>query len=583
MKKLHSKWLKGGLLGLLAIFGMASCSDDHFDVSSTNASGTLWDNIVATNQLDSFAMILERTIVNKKEYGTPATLSYKGLLQSPRVFTVWAPKDGTYNAAYWLNLLDQGDNETVEKWFVKNHIANYNYPGSTPEVVRLLMYNSKYSTYDVPNNTFNDVAISSDAKYKNIPSENGTLHLLEKDNPYSYSLREIMEARPELANINQYIEDKDTLIFLPNSSVAGSTVNGEIQYVDSVFSESNKVLPSISTNEDSLCAAIYPSNEAWNEAWEKIQRFYNYHENNKYTYYDEDISRNVTDSVDGDSLKELYTSRVIFNNMYYSLYEQVGFDTENATPESVQNWFNTADSLVSTSYYWSNYIYHQHAPQCHELAEGKLPIQTSNGFAFITDHFNFKANKSWQYDIIVQGEYSGAYLNRHSSSRLSTTSPYGIRHTITDGNRNDSVKGVLSNNSYQEFVPYNATAKPTVAFNLPNVLSGTYDIYAVIVPENMDDPSNTSPRKNKFTATLQYDLSETGRASTISGGKNFESDPSKIDTILLFENFKFPYCYYGISNCYPILSLTTQQSVSERRTVTTTLYIDCFILKGKEE
>ena len=66
MKKIHNQWLKGGLLGLLAILGMAACSDDHFDLNTTNASGTLWQNLVATNQVDSFAMILEKTIVNKK-------------------------------------------------------------------------------------------------------------------------------------------------------------------------------------------------------------------------------------------------------------------------------------------------------------------------------------------------------------------------------------------------------------------------------------------------------------------------------------------------------------------------------------
>lgn len=583
MKQIHNKWWKGGLLGLLAILGMASCSDDHFDINSSNPQNTLWQNIVSTHQLDSFAMILERTIVNKKEYGVPATLSYKGLLESSRQFTVWAPKDGTYNAAYWLKLLDEGDNEKVETWFVKNHIANYDYNGSEPVVKKLLLYNSKYAVYDVPANTFNGAAIASDAN-KNIASTNGTLHVLEAETPYSYSLRELMEATPELSDIFKYVEAQDTLIFEPNLSVAGSTVNGEIQYVDSVFLKSNNVLPEIATNEDSLCAAIIPSNAAWQEAWERISKFYTYHENNRYTYKDVSLGKYVTDSIDGDSLKELHTAKAIFNNMFYSLNEQVGFDVEHATPQSVQNWFNTADSLVSTEYYFSNYIYHQHAPQCRELAEGKLPLQASNGYAFVTDHFNFKANKAWQYDIIVEAENTG-FMNSEESSRLSTSSPHGDRKVVTASMRNDSVAGTVSANAYQVFTAYNSTSKPTVAFNLPDVLSGTYDIYVVIVPENYLDASNKNPKYNKFTATLKYDFAENGKASEISSDTKvpFTSDPTKVDTILLFKDFKFPYCYYDVKNCFPILSLTTVMSISDRKTVTPNLAIDCFILKGKDE
>ena len=97
MKRIYNNWLKGGLLGLLAVFAFASCSDDHFDLNTSNASGTLWENLVATPGTANFAKILEKTIVNKKSYGVPATISYKDLLNSSRVFTVWAPKDGTYD------------------------------------------------------------------------------------------------------------------------------------------------------------------------------------------------------------------------------------------------------------------------------------------------------------------------------------------------------------------------------------------------------------------------------------------------------------------------------------------------------
>ncbi|MDY5773460.1 MAG: hypothetical protein SPK32_08530 [Bacteroidaceae bacterium] len=580
MKKISIKWFKSGLIGLLAIFGMASCSDDHFDLNTTNATGTLWENLVASGQADDFTKILEKTIVNKKSYGIPATITYKELLNSPRVFTVWAPKDGTYDAQKWLDLLAEGKNEVVEKQFVRNHIANYNYSGAYAKVEKIMLYNSKYAEYNVPENTFKGVSISSDPKFKNIPSTNGTLHILENIAPYAPSLREVIETETSTSDMYEYILDKDTLMFIEWLSTEGSTVNGKIQYVDSYFVESNKILPSIAMNEDSISAAIIPSNTAWQEAIAKIEPFFNL--KNKYTYFDEDLNKFVTDSVRADSLKELYAKRVIFNNMFYSLREQPGFNYEDATVSSVKNFFETADSLVSTAYYLSSYEYHQHAPYCNTLTEGKTPLEASNGYAFITDHFNFHANKAWQYDIVIEAEHT-YYLNQHYCNYLLSSSPSGIRHQVTDGNRNDSVQGRVRSNAYQEFAPSSSASKPVVSFNIPNVLSGTYDIYGVFVPENMTDPSNMSPKANKFTATLMYDFDAKGKASEIKSEETFVTNTSKVDTILLFKDFKFPYSYYGVSKSAPVLSLQTVLSVADRKTITPTLYIDCFILKGKDE
>ena len=240
MKMIKNKWFKGGLIGLIAVFGIASCSDDHFDLNTTNASGSVWENLVATHQVDSFAMILEKTIVGKKSYGIPKTLTYKGLLQSGRVMTVWAPKDGTYNAKYWLDLLEKGENELVETQFIRNHMANFNYTGATPVAEQLVLYNSKYATYDVGQNTFKDVAISNDPRYKNIASTNGTIHLLEGAASFEYNLRELIDAHPSLTDLSDYLEKTDTLMFMSGLSVIGATVDGEIQYVDSFFFKRNK-------------------------------------------------------------------------------------------------------------------------------------------------------------------------------------------------------------------------------------------------------------------------------------------------------------------------------------------------------
>lgn len=602
MNSKYIKWLTGGLLGLTSVFGLGSCTDDHYDLNSTNASGTLYDNLAALGECDSFLMILDKAIVNKKSYGTPASLTYGSLLKGTKALTVWAPKNGTYNAKYWLDALDKaaqldaaGDRvaaadayKIVEKQFAQNHLSYFNYNGSYPESKRITLANGKYAVYDAIENTIKSVKITSDAETKNIPSVNGTVHVLEANIPYTYDLREMIDVTPELSKMYDYIVKNDTLVFSEFQSTEGSVVDGKMQYVDSVFWKNNKVMPGIASMEDSLSAALYYTNDVWDAAIEHIKKFYKYKE--AYAYTDE---RNnlYTDSIRADSLQEAKAVEALFKNTYYSLHEQKGFDVENASVESVKNFFETADSLVSTEFYNRNTIYHQHAPECRELTDHQTPIEASNGYAFILDKFNFKANRAWQFNLTYEVE-GGFRVSSKDSKSLSTASPTGVRHTVTEGNRNPDVIGHISDGEYQEFIPSSSAANPQVAIKLGDysagyVLSGTYDIYVVIVPENMTDVFNTAPKANKFTATLTYDYDEKGVGQTVvaEGPEDgaFLSDVTKVDTILLFKDYKFETCYYEINNSQPMLTLTSALKLADRKTCTPNLNIDCILLVAKDE
>ncbi len=458
MNNKRLKWLAGGLLGLMAVFGLGSCSDDHYDLKSTNASSTLYENVVATNECDSFLMIISRSIVDKKSYGTPATLTYGELLKGTKMLTVWAPKDGTYNAKKWLDMLTEAENydaagdrttaadlyQEVEKQFSQNHLSYFNYTGSYATSSRISLANGKYAVYDVAENTIKGVQITTGAT-QNIASTNGTVHLLESYIPYAYDLKEVFDFYDELSAMRDYVYSRDTLIFQEEQSTPGATVDGEVQYVDSVFEESNTVMPSIASNADSLAAAIYFTNDVWNNAVEYVKTFYQYRE--KYPYLDE--SNNLyNDSVNADSLQETNAVKAIFDNMYYSLYEQPGFDVDNASVESVKNFFETADSLVSTETYNRGHLYHQHAPECNTLTDNETPIEVSNGYVFIVNNFNFKARLAWQYDLTYQME-GGRLLSTQNSRSLSTASPYGVEHTVTEGNRNSTIIGTVSEGVYQ--------------------------------------------------------------------------------------------------------------------------------------
>lgn len=594
----------------MAVFSLGSCSDDHYDLNATNATGTLWDNVVATGECSDFTKIISRSLVDKKSYGTPATLTYGDLLKGSKALTVWAPKDGTYDAKKWLDMLDKaealdaaGDRvgaaelyKIVEKQFVRNHLSFFNYNGSYPESKRIALANGKYAQYDAASsvNTIKNVEIEDGAN-KNVASTNGTLHVLKSYIPYAYDLKEIIDVYPELSMMRDYIADKDTLRFIESQSTPGSVVDGQIQYVDSFFIEDNKIMPLIATQADSLAAAIYLTNNAWTKAVEKVKTFYNYKQ--AYSYLDEKGNL-YTDSLQADSLQEARAIKAIFDNMYYSLYEQPTFNAENATIASVKSFFESADSLVSTEYYskydrfTSTNKMHQHAPDCWTLSDKQTPVEASNGFAFIVDNFNFKANKSWQFDKTYEIE-GGYFVNSQNSKSLSTAQPTGLRHSVSEGNRNTDVIGKVSDNMYQEFIPSSSAANPTIAFNLQDVLSGTYDIYVVMVPENMTDALNTSPKANKFTASLTYDYDEKGAGKSVLSidGKAAESgtatvyttDVTKVDTVLLFQDYKFDVCYYNISNSKPMLTITSALKLADRKTCTPNLNIDCILLVAKDE
>lgn len=595
MKNKYVKLVTSGFLGLMAVFCLNSCSDDHYDLNSTNAKGTLWENLSATGECNDFLDILSKSLVSKKAYGVPVSITYADLLKASNSMTAWAPKDGTYDAQKWKDLLaeakqleESGDlvgatdkYKTVEKQFVKNHLSYFNYNGSYPQSKRIALANGKYVDYNAGEGTVKGIAIEG-GNLRNIASVNGTAHVLSSYMPYAYDLKEIIDVTPELSLMHDYIADKDTMIFLESSSIKGATVDGQVQYVDSVFLERNKVMPYIATASDSLVAAIYFTNDAWEKGVEHAKKFFKYKK--AYSYLDERGSL-YTDSLQADSVQEAKAVDALFSNMYYSLNVQPAFDASNASVESVKSFFENADSLISTSYYEQT-KYYQRAPYCRVLTDGATPIEVSNGYAFLVDNFNFKANKSWQFDMTTEAE-GGYYVNTQYSKSLSTAAPTGVRHVVSSATINPKVSGRLSQDAYQEFLPSSSAANPQVSFNLLNVLSGTYDIYAVFVPENINDSTNTSPKANKFTATLTYDYDAKGKQLTVNstGGTKgvFLTDVTKVDTIKLFENYKFDVCYYDINKSNPMLTITSAIKLADRKKCTPNLRIDCILLVAKDE
>ena len=122
--------LAGVVLTAMTSLTMTSCDDDHFTVDPTIAGkGNVWENISQTPELSEFASILKRVYFSTSE-NTVTTQTYADLISHDQTFTVWAPKNGTFNYEIWNRMLESGDREQiyeVETQLIRNCMTRYSH------------------------------------------------------------------------------------------------------------------------------------------------------------------------------------------------------------------------------------------------------------------------------------------------------------------------------------------------------------------------------------------------------------------------------------------------------------------------
>lgn len=583
------KWLKGGLLGALALIGFNACTDDHFDIHSSTPKQSLWEQIVAKPELDSLRQILERTTFTVDEYSKTGKLTYAQLLASSQTFTVWAPENGTYNASKWLAMLDEGKNREVEKQFVRNHIARYNFSGvNGGDTIKVTMLNSKINEYVLPQRTFKKVEIDGNVT----EASNGSLHLLRGIAPFASNMYEAIEFTDGLDSLYNFFHEDDTLMFIKGASTPGATVNGEIQYVDSVFRVSNKVIGSLYfwQNEDSLLMGVFPTNMAWAETKAKVSKYFKYKKS--YPYVEPNTTKILYNKLDADSMADVRIKKVILNNIVTSLGKQPGYDATKTSLSYFKNFIDNADSLVRGGYTSLDdpNIYKENLQK---IVGDAQPFEVSNGYAYAVDHYGYIPSKSWHQTIRVEAEYQYYQDVNGFASAEKNGNYYGNTVYLNTLNRNDSVKGFVSNNSFAYFPGSSSASQPTVSFKIPNILSGKYDIYAVMVPLNLDkkNVSIEETKRNHFTASLVYNYNdlngkdiEQAAVNPETGTKEFETRAGVIDSVLLFKDFEFPYAFKGVEPSYPKLKLkSVVRTAAQKKIYDAALYIDCFLFVSKDD
>ena len=518
---------------------LTACSDwsDHYDgISDAGiAGGTLWEQMKANGQLGDFCDVLEQTKVYRMHKKTP--VSYADLLSSGQSFTVMAPLNGTFNKDSLLQLVQtaRGDS-AVEKNFVQNHITRL-LVSSKPGITKMLMLNQKYLVMD--NGRVNDVTVTT----ANTKASNGVLHVMERALDYNHNLYEMLCNHPQLHligdNLRRFNEDE----FDPDASVTNGSVDGVPIYVDSVVHERNRLLSAIGhlNHEDSTYLVVVPTTEGWTKAWDATSRHF---------LFDKSLDKR-------DSLQQYYTM--------YALLEDAVF---NMTDQKSVN-----DSLVSVPYIHTTRTYENGKRVYHVFQRpfepggilyGARPLKCSNGIVYATDEWSFNPLETYFKDIYVEAE-------NHSAIILPVKACSYISHRQAA----DSISG----RAYLQIVPEKATSNWEMAFQVNNTLAGDYDICAVVLPQSITGTADDRPCK--FKATISYFDEDNVEQSFNCDNIQFQTDPERVDTVVLAEAFHFPVCNYDQRNSKVSVRLTCSILARETSRYSREMLLDCIYLRPR--
>ncbi len=569
------------LTAFASLIMFASCKDEHFDVNP-NVEGrqTIWENIKSNPDLSEFAYILSNTYYSKSETSTTSQ-TYADLLSCDQTFTVWAPKNGSFDFEKFKAMLEENSitaHYRVEKELIRNNMVRYSHPLSGAGVDTLDLFNDKTVVFDRTSKTL----ASNNITTANIACSNGIIHITDGSVPYLPNIYELLGQLNGIDSIYNFIQGYEKFEFNEYASTQGPTVNGSITWVDSVTNLTNEYFYSMGAylnREDSLYAMIVPKNDAWKDILKMTKTYYNFMPTYTQTVTTVDIegdekSEQVTTTytdAELDSMLNLYAKSAICDNLVFNARYQV------KAFNPYLPW--DCDSIVSTSYNKFK------APFIEPLFDGnKTPAIASNGYVYLVDHFNFRSADTWAAKKVLEAEMT---RNVESNTRCTLSNYTGTFE------RNDSIIKYTVVRTVQS----SSSANPEVTFKIPNTLSCKYDIYILMAHNtNADKPA-------KFKATLAYHDGRKATSTTATfkpldndtihkGGSNiFVTRPPYIDekgylqyvdTIPLAKDFLLPISYYKMDKAYVTLKIASNVTSKETATYSREMWIDKIIFVAKE-
>ncbi len=617
MKRTHIYVGIAVLWTLLLAFPCCTDSwDEHYDNDqSTAATESLWEIISQNPNLSNFANLAEQVHYYRDQTHPQADYTFQTMLEGLQLLTVWVPENDALTSAEWQQWQDmvQTNEYTVQQQFLANSMSLWRQIATGGGVDTLTMLNGKKQPFDKDNFTMANLPLIE----RNVAATNGTLHTIGKPLPFIYNIYEYLKdddnaTANDVTTFHDLIIEGDTTYFSAERSIEGSPdANGNPTYVDSVYMTTNTMFSSTKrfptnsntdqyltydesfgaeiNSEDSVFVMLLPTDEAWEKAYKMLEPYYNYAP----IYADKEKGNNGVTNVyrevsNVDSLKEKCINMDILSPLCFNVNLQpnaggtIGrWQVEDFLRNcaQAQYFLNTYGDTLRTDDTWRK----------ETLFEG-TDVEMSNGYGILANTWNIP-KKLYAPDLYIEVD-ANCFYNFGNKTGSSVSYSFSNSTAVAWV---DTV-GRVSKDNFYCFSPESPSGNPIIDFKLignegenneSEIMSGKYDIFIVMVPAFYTTSSETivgDTVKNKIRATISYCNGSTNGSDATYTSDLLEYTGEKVDTILLFEDFEFPYSYKNLIQCYPTLSLTTRTTATERKEgYSNTIYVDRFIIKRKED
>lgn len=541
MNRIFINTVRAGVIALITSVSLGSCSDtwdDHYEsLSGLTYDGSLLGYLQDNPDLSDFVEVVKASGFDKD-------------LASNQVLTVIAPKNGSFDKQYYLNLIQNGRKKEVIDEFIKNHICRYNISMGAEEQTVTMMNKKNVKLGTISEGTIEEENVDK----MNVSCSNGVVHVIDGYLPYQYNIYEFLakdwrdnytpaEPLPALDENGEAVEVElppyETLygylsemyvdsLDEPRSVSRGVDENGDQIWVDSVVISNNKILRRLDAylyREDSTYITLLPDFDAYNRRFQGIKGLFNFN-----------VSYNSDQAV-RDSVQRYWAHYYSLCDLSYNMGQHQNIHTQDSL-------FSTAFSRWS----WPYNVYYNPYEAEGIMSSVYETIDCSNGQVCRVHEYPFDVYTNVFKKITLEGE-SRYYIYEDGENQFTNK-------TSTSYNTVANAADTISGSGYLHVVPAQSSRQTELTFQLPNTLSGQYDIYIKFLPYQVYAPEDTEHTNLpiRFRCSLYERNANNGAFPAYNRAtvdfysnpekkeRNFQTDPNCIDSLYI-GTYKFNYCY----------------------------------------